>query len=112
MTGQYKDFIKRLEGVSAEDFFSFLDEKGVSYVCPICDVDGQNLAETNKVNAADPTKGITFVTYFKYHASNGTDSDENYFYKLTCANCGFISTYSVTSVLNWLDKNKQKGKDS
>lgn len=112
MNQQLDLFKKRLEEITADIFFKFLDEKGASSICPICGCDDQSIAETKHI-IVGPSGGTssTFVTYFKYYPNNNTDSDTNYFYKLTCINCGFISTYSVTSVLDWIEQTKQESKE-
>ncbi|WP_426762357.1 hypothetical protein ACP6EW_20770 [Hafnia paralvei] len=112
-----KAFFNRLELVTANDFVKFLDAKGVTSICPMCGVEGaQIIDETRHVTLEDLTddqQGRIFVTYFRHTPENPGDSDANYYYKMSCGNCGYITTHNVGPVLRWLDslQSKSSGDD-
>ncbi|WP_037430651.1 hypothetical protein [Serratia plymuthica] len=105
-----KAFYKRLERVTSKQFSSFLDAKGVTTKCPQCGIEGyQIIAESGHATLEDLLKGQegkSFVTFFRHEPAHPGDSDANYYYKMSCANCGYITTYGVTPVLMWLDNLK------
>ncbi|EIG9086441.1 hypothetical protein V4F78_003910 [Serratia marcescens] len=107
-----KAFYKRLEQVSSKQFVNFLDAKGVTTKCPQCGVDGEQIiAESGRATLEDLIKGQegkSFVTFFRHEPAHPGDSDANYYYKMSCANCGYITTYGVTPVLQWLDSLKSE----
>ncbi|MBW5829156.1 hypothetical protein [Yersinia kristensenii] len=109
-------FFKRLEKITAKEFSKFLDTKGVTTTCPMCNSDGEQVFdETNHSTMADlfeGQSGQTFVTYFHHKPANPGDSDANYYYKMTCENCGYITTYGVTPVLKWFDSLQSKDVES
>lgn len=102
-----KAFYKRLEQVTSKQFNKFLDVKGVMTTCQQCGVDGEQIiAESGRATLEEVLKGqkgISFVTFFRHDPAHPGDSDANYYYKMSCANCGYITTYGVTPVLQWLD---------
>jgi hypothetical protein len=99
-----KAFYKRMERVTAGHFLAFLNAKNVTPICPMCGTDGEQLFdETHHQSLEDMTAGTSFMTYFRHTPVNPGDSDINYYYKMTCSHCGFITTHGVTPVLNWID---------
>ncbi|KGM26183.1 MULTISPECIES: hypothetical protein [Photorhabdus] len=108
--------IKKLETINADTFFKFLDAKKVTRICPMChSVGEQVIAETSKAAVADLLHGQsvskTFVTFFRHAPEQPTDSDANYYYKLSCDNCGYITTHEVRSVLHWLSQQEKGSHD-
>lgn len=111
-----KAFFHKLEQVKAKDFTKFLDAKGVTTICPMCGRDGEQVfdqtsSETMK-DLLDMTEGQTFVSFFRHSPQNPGDSDTNYYYKMFCGNCGYITTHSVSPVLRWLDSLQSKDSES
>ncbi|MEQ5135863.1 hypothetical protein [Providencia alcalifaciens] len=112
---QYKLFIERLKTITSQQFLDFLDEKKVNTVCAMCGHDGEQIVdETGHTTLEDVQKGNppnSFVTFYHHQPAIPGDSDINYYYKLTCSHCGFITTHSVRNVLIWLDS-KSDGDES
>lgn len=110
-----KAFYTRLEQVTLQQFVNFLDIRGVTTKCPQCGVDGEQIiAESGRVTFDDMLKGQagkSFVTFFRHHPAHPGDSDANYYYKMSCSNCGYITTYGVTPVLQWLDSVQSKAEE-
>ncbi len=105
-------FIKRLEQVTPEQFVTFLAAKRVTAICPGCGREGEQVVDESNHITLDKLlkndKPNVFVTFFKHQSATPGDSDINYFYKLTCAYCGYITMHSVSSVLRWLDDEKHQ----
>lgn len=100
-------FINRLKTIKSQQFLDFLNEKNVNTVCAMCGHDGEQIVdETGHTTLSDIMEGISpnsFVTFYHHQPATPGDSDINYYYKLTCDHCGFITTHSVRNVLIWLD---------
>lgn len=128
MNDKQKDFIELLEGVTPELFTKFLDEKKVTAVCPMCKHVGQIIPETFKTSLADILQAknasledvlenkitrTSFVTFYRHYPAqqHGADHDTNYYYKVNCENCGFVSMYTATMVLNWLAERNKDNKE-
>ncbi|MEY0877292.1 hypothetical protein [Providencia manganoxydans] len=102
-----KAFIDKLKTITSKQFIEFLDERNVNTICVMCGEDGkQVIDETDHSTMHDIMNNNppnTFVTFFHHQAATPGDSDINYYYKLTCSHCGFITTHSVRNVLEWLE---------
>ncbi|SPZ59318.1 Uncharacterised protein [Serratia quinivorans] len=109
MTEKYKKFFDLLESVTPEVFTDYLDAKKVSPICPMCKHGVQIIPETVKSTLADLNKRTAFVTFYKHTPVQHTDHDANYYYQVHCENCGFVSMYTATMVLDWLT---QRNKDN
>lgn len=108
-----KVFRNLLESVTPQDFFRFLDEKGVTDICQGCGKKGlQVTATSGKTNLGALLKGkdgVHFVTFFRLTPDHPGDSDQNYYYKSFCENCGYITMHAVTPVLQWLQSEANQG---
>lgn len=106
-------FKKRLESITPQLFFRFLDAKNVTSKCHGCGADdSQETATSGKTDLASLHSGkasVEFVTYFRLEPGHPGDSDQNYYYKSSCENCGFVTMHAVTPVLRWIDSQEQAG---
>ncbi|HAF4682494.1 TPA: hypothetical protein G8N23_000031 [Salmonella enterica] len=113
MKKKKREFIKKLETITPDDFFRFLNAKNVTVDCPGCGLkDTQITASSGKINLQqlfDGEKDSEFMTYFRLAPGHPGDSDTNYYYKSYCENCGFITMHAVTPVLNWLALQEKQG---
>lgn len=110
-----KQFYKRLEKITARNFVLFLEVKNVTTICPMCQADGkQTIAETHKSNLGDLLNvgnGHAYVTFFRHDPAHPGDHDNNYYYKLTCEDCGYITTHGVSPVLKWFESFPENAED-
>lgn len=71
----------------------------------------QIISETTKASLAELVESKkrtqTFVTFFRHTPAKSTDTDANYYYKLSCDHCGFITTHEIRQLLRWLDENNR-----
>lgn len=106
-------FKKRLDSITPQLFFQFLDEKNVTSKCLGCGAEGlQETATSGKTDMARLHSGkasVEFVTYFRFEPGHPGDSDQNYYYKSSCENCGFVTMHAVTPVLKWVSLQAQVG---
>ncbi|MDA5487891.1 hypothetical protein [Yersinia kristensenii] len=107
------EFYDALQQITAIDFINYLNEKNVTQICPMCGHDGEQIiAETSKRTLADllhpeGDNKHSFVTYFRHDPAHPGDSPSNYYYKLTCDHCGFITTHAADWVLHWSETTKK-----
>lgn len=108
-----KEFKNLMESITPMDFFRFLNVRGVTETCQSCGKDGlQVTATSTKANLGElleGKKGKSFVTYFRLTPDHPGDSDQNYYYKSFCENCGYITMHAVTPVLQWLQSEANQG---
>ncbi|WP_200885958.1 hypothetical protein [Aeromonas hydrophila] len=113
MEDKRQAFKYRLESITPQLFFRFLDAKNVTGKCLSCGADGlQETATSGKTDLASLCSGkadVEFVTYFRLEPGHPGDSDQNYYYKSSCENCGFVTMHAVTPVLRWIDSQEQAG---
>lgn len=75
-------------------------------MCSMCHQAGEQIIdETDFKDIPSKPSVNRFVTFFHHQPVIHGDSDINYYYKLTCHPCGYITTYSVRPVLRWLAEN-------
>ncbi|HHT7527927.1 TPA: hypothetical protein ACT1UX_000788 [Raoultella planticola] len=115
MEDKKRAFKKLLESVTPKDFFRFLDAKNVTTKCQGCGKEGlQVTATSGKTNLGElmaGKEGIEFVTYFRLDPGHPGDSDQNYYYKSFCENCGFMTMHAVSPVLQWLQSEEDAGEN-
>ncbi|MBN3207511.1 hypothetical protein H5A35_08800 [Pectobacterium brasiliense] len=109
-----KALIERLKQVTADQFVNFLSAKRVTTMCPMCGEDGQQVIdETYRETLEDMISGkpaSSFVTFFHHQPAIPGNSDINYYYKMTCDNCGYITMHSVKNLLAWADNMEKQDK--
>ena len=102
------EFVERLKTISGQQFLRYLNEKKIKTTCQMCGHNGrQVIDETNYTTVQDRLENRephTFVTFFYHTPGIPVDSTNNYYYRLTCDNCGFITQHSTKYVLRWLDE--------
>lgn len=99
-----------LKTITADMFSQFLIERHASDKCPICNHTEQVIPQTFSQTAADLLSGQNshqHVTFYVQKTNSPVESTWDYFYKVFCDNCGYVMTYSVVPVINWLDKNNK-----
>ncbi|HID8215639.1 TPA: hypothetical protein ACXIGW_000111 [Serratia marcescens] len=110
-------------------FGRFLVEKGVRKGCLACGSaalfvpeamtnDPDNPITTEDIAAPDFLKNgfnerlLHYVSFEVIH-ENRPDSIQNLQYRVTCQNCGFMSTYRIKPVIDWVEKElNAKDKDA
>ncbi|AJC66875.1 hypothetical protein [Dickeya zeae] len=110
---------KRLKQVTPKLFADFLAEKGAAQHCLSCGYTKLSVPESGSFNPADlpdsfeeiPIEELmkTIKRYVTYHYidPNAYPRPSNCEYRVSCMNCGHVSSYRVNPVLQWIeDKNK------
>ncbi|EHH3357831.1 hypothetical protein ACK1W8_002193 [Salmonella enterica] len=124
---KYKD---RLMKVTPDLFFHFLSEKGVSGTCISCGSSRLSVPESSIVrwsegvpkNFKDLTQEeqielvekntLRYVSYTSFRDVKRPSGIRKSYYMVHCLNCGYLSLYRTSAVLNWLEKDKAQGDDN
>ncbi|MDR5610993.1 MULTISPECIES: hypothetical protein [unclassified Arsenophonus] len=100
------DFNREIKTITVDDFNAFLRHKNIATMCSMCHQVGEQIIdETDFENFQEKPSANRFVTFFHHQPVIHGDNDINYYYKLTCHHCRYITTYSVSAVLRWLAEN-------
>lgn len=115
---QHQALFKRLEQVTAQQIWDFFDAQDVTSICLMCKADGSQILDVTEHRTgvelfSVPEKpGNTFPTYYHNTPLTPGDKDLNYYYKFTCAKCGFITMHSIAPILHWIDQTNTSDKAS
>lgn len=117
---RYRD---RLMKVNAELFFKFLADKGVSRRCIACGSDALSVPQAVQIKSdglpenyeqlsqLEQGKFIdavstTYVQYVSFEGTNDPNGLIKSYYTVHCANCGNLTLYRASTVLKWLESQK------
>ncbi|EPU1024667.1 hypothetical protein ACJWRY_02015 [Klebsiella pneumoniae] len=121
---------QRLMKVSAEDFFKYLAEKGVSRHCIACGSNKLSVPQSVELKSeglpknfddlpemeqelALDTASITYMQYVSFEDLDNPAGLRKSYYMMHCQNCGNLTLYRSSAVLNWLEsKHKNEGGDN
>lgn len=120
-----KRYRERLMKVTPDLFFRFLSEKGVSGACISCGSLRLSVPESSVVQWAENERPENFKNLTQEEqvelVANNTQRYVSYaslgdvkrpsgirksYYMVHCLNCGYLSLYRTSAVLNWLEKDK------
>ncbi|EAV5088658.1 hypothetical protein ABVL59_004815 [Salmonella enterica] len=124
---KYKD---RLMKVTPDLFFHFLSERGVSGTCISCGSSRLSVPESRVVRWGEGKpknfKDLTqeeqielvenntqcFVSYTSFGDVRRPSGIRKSYYMVHCLNCGYLSLYRSSAVLNWLEKDSVQDDDN
>ncbi|RRW54389.1 hypothetical protein [Pseudomonas moraviensis] len=86
--------------VSFDDFIRFLDGVPVNSVCVHCEADGEWSLDTGNDEKSDDDLTI----YRRPYAEGALFRP---YFVMSCGNCGFVRQVNATTVIDWLEENKE-----
>ncbi|MBK0002202.1 hypothetical protein [Erwinia sp. S38] len=106
-------YFKMFNSLKTDDFIRFLDRNNVTTTCAVCTHEVAIVAETMKIAASDNSVETAFATLYKHETAINTIHPQNFYYKLHCEKCGFITTFTAPVIFNWLqlEQLKEESKD-